>query len=251
MSYRWLLGFAVAAGVGGVARGEPSVSDKQHAAELAQESQQHYKRGELEISAALLRQAYALYPEPNLLYNLGRSLEGLGDKRGAVEAYENYLATAKEVDDRGAIERRISTLKAELAERAGPAEPVKPVEPTKTAPEKIIVVHAPPEPPPPSALPWLPIGVGVAALGAGVYFGLTARGAHDDAVAAASGVDAQKLQDDAHRDATIANIAFIAGGVVLAAGIVWEIHEHRHRDAPATALRARIAPANVALEWTW
>lgn len=251
MSYRWLLGFAIAAGVGGVAHGEPSDADKKHAAELAQESQQHYKRGELEISAALLRQAYALYPEPNLLYNLGRSLEGLGDKQGAVEAYENYLATAKEVDDRGAIERRIATLKAELAERAKPVEPTPPppIEPVKPPPEKIIVIAPAVEQP--SALPWLPIGVGAAAIGAGVLFGVTARGAHDDAVAAVSGVDAQKRQDDAHRDATIANVAFIAGGVVLAAGIAWEIYEHRHRDAPTTALRAKIAPANVALEWSW
>src|SRR5688500_9277618 len=98
-------------------------ASKQRAAELSAQSAKHYKRGEFEVSAALLRQAYALYAEPNLLYNLARSLEGMGDKQGAVDAYDRYLATGKDIEDRGAIERRVSLLRRELIDQRGEPEP--------------------------------------------------------------------------------------------------------------------------------
>src|SRR5438046_3134535 len=112
MSRRALNAFWIVLVTCGVAAAEPD--PKKHAAELAAESQTHYKRGEFEISVALLRQAYALYPEPNLQYNLGRSLESMGDAKGAIEAYDNYLANGKNIEDRGAIERRVATLKQQV-----------------------------------------------------------------------------------------------------------------------------------------
>src|SRR5260221_11002560 len=90
MSRRALNAFWIVLVTCGVAAAEPD--PKKHAAELAAESQTHYKRGEFEISVALLRQAYALYPEPNLQYNLGRSLASRGDATDALEPHENYLA---------------------------------------------------------------------------------------------------------------------------------------------------------------
>jgi len=125
--------------VSAIASADPA-SDKQRAGELAAESAQHYKRGEFELSAALLRKAYGLYPEPNLLYNLARSLEGMGDKAAAVEAYDAYLQTAKQVEDRGAVERHVATLKAELVDKMARTRPrEKP--------------HEPPPPPPRNSLP--------------------------------------------------------------------------------------------------
>jgi tetratricopeptide (TPR) repeat protein len=84
------------------------------AVQLADESERAYKAGQFEKAAALLRKAHATFPEPLLLYNLGRALEGMGDTKGAVDAYEQYLRDAKQIDDRPAIERRISTLKGQL-----------------------------------------------------------------------------------------------------------------------------------------
>jgi tetratricopeptide (TPR) repeat protein len=84
------------------------------AVQLADESEKAYKAGQFEKAAELLRKAHATFPEPLLLYNLGRALEGMGDTKAAVEAYEQYLNDAKHIDDRPAIERRIATLKAQL-----------------------------------------------------------------------------------------------------------------------------------------
>jgi tetratricopeptide (TPR) repeat protein len=236
--------------VASVAHAEPSVEDKQHAGELAQESQAHYKRGEFEVSAALLRQAYALYPEPNLLYNLGRSLEGFGDKQGAVNAYKDYLATASQIEDRGAIERRVAMLQSEL-------DKAKPV-----------VVEKPPEPPPivvqppiakpiehhedtGSIAPWITIGAGVLITGGGGVFGYEARKNHDSAVHALTGLAAQSYADTSHRDAVFADVGLIAGGAVLATGVIWALVTHRSHDHAEVSIRPHITSTSVAVEWTF
>ena len=244
--------------VSSVAHADPAAPAKQHAAELATESTQHYKRGEFEVSVALLREAYALYPEPNLLYNLGRSLEGMGDTKGAIEAYESYLATGKDIEDRGAIERRVATLKSLLTEKQQhDAPPPVVVPPPVVAQPPPVAVVQPVQPPPrdeaaPSKLPWVAIIGGVAVLGGGVAFGSLASSRHNEAnEPSTSGLDASVLQNDATRYATIANAMFAVGGVALAGGIIWEIHEHHAHSSSITALRARVGPGSFALEWTF
>jgi len=74
--------------------------DRDKALKLFEDSDKAYKAGKFEKAADLLREAYGLYPEPLLLYNLGRAQEGLGDARGALESYERYLKDAKELKDR-------------------------------------------------------------------------------------------------------------------------------------------------------
>ncbi|MBA3455318.1 MAG: hypothetical protein H0T42_19660, partial [Deltaproteobacteria bacterium] len=173
----------------------PTPADKKRAGELAAESAKAYKRGELEVSVALLRQAYALYPQPNLLYNLARALEGLGDKQGALDAYTRYLAEGRQVEDRGAIERRIETLQAELKAQAKLT--AKPVEPNPPRPEPDPEPTPLPEPPPPQAptvdgpskLPWLPIVAGVGVLAGGGAFAYLARDREDQASAALIGLE--------------------------------------------------------------
>lgn len=238
-----------------VAAADPKAAPpKQRAAQLAAESAQHYKRGEFEVSVALLRQAYALYPQPNLLYNLARSLEGMGDAKGAVEAYENYLDTAKDVEDRGAIERRVDTLKAQLAAKQPavetkpeplpePKSEPKPEPKVEPKPEPLPqVTAAPADEPRPTKLPWVVIAGGVAIAGGGLGAGILANSRHNAAVSATTGTDAQHLQDQAHTYATIADVLFVVGGVATAVGIVWEIRAH-------SGVTARVAPGAVALEW--
>ncbi|HEY3802653.1 MAG TPA: hypothetical protein VGL61_08585 [Kofleriaceae bacterium] len=235
--------------VSSVAVAAPSAADKRRAAELAAQSAEHYKRGELEVAVALLRQAYELYPQPNLLYNLGLSLEKLGDAKGAIDAYQQYLADAKDVADRAEIEQRIAALKAQL-----PAEPAKPPPPAPVAPP-VTVARAPapmpidlvsrPEATSTSPLPWVTIGAGIAIAGTGGAFAYLASHRHDDAVNSPSAASAASLQTQAQHDATAANVLFAVGGAVAIAGIVWEIHDH-HR---ASRVAVQLSPTGVMLSW--
>jgi prepilin-type processing-associated H-X9-DG protein len=234
---------------------EAKPADKKRARELAAESAKAYKRGELEVSAALLKQAYALYPNPNLLYNLGRSLEGMGDKRGAVDAYTRYLAEAKDIDDRDAIERRISAIEAELEtlEKAREPEPKPQLAPAAAPTPQPI----PKEPPSvdrargkPSKLPWIPIITGAAVLGAGGRFGYLSRDREHQAANAPTGLEAERLHDEAARHARFANVAFVGGSVLLVGGIVWKLASGGSSSGARTGVRASIGQRMIAVEWT-
>jgi iron complex outermembrane receptor protein len=209
---------------------------RKDAAELARQSGIAYKRGDFERAVSLLREAYQKFPEPNLLYNLARALEGLGDKVGAIDNYQRYLDAAPKIEDRGAIERRIATLKGELEEARREAEasqhekqpepsPTRPPAPSPapvTAPvsEPLVVEKAPPKEHSRGKLPWITIGTGAAILAAG---GVMAYLSHDNknkSEDAMSALDAQSFHDRAKRDALAANILFGVGGAVAVVGIV-------------------------------
>jgi hypothetical protein len=120
------------------------------------------------------------------------------------------------------VEQRIATLERQVAERE--ALERERAEAERRAAE-------PPPPPParaepaasPSPLPWIIAAVGVAGVGAGVAFGLVAKGKHEDAVAEPQALEAMELQEGAEDFALGANIALIAGGIVAAGGVAWGI----------------------------
>jgi tetratricopeptide (TPR) repeat protein len=239
----------------------PSAEENRaRALKLFEESAVHYKNGEFEKAAELLREAHGLFPEPLLIYNLARALESMGDLAGAIENYERYLAEATKVEDRGAIERRIATLKQQLAKTTAPVRDDTPTPPVDERPPNEVkggplgnggaIDEAGP---PPSMTPWFVVGGGVAVLAAGGVFGYLAGSAEDDAHAAPVQEDAARLLDDARRDAKIANILLIGGGVVAAGGLTWAIIEQTRggsRPAPTVAgARLDLSPSWVRLTW--
>jgi tetratricopeptide (TPR) repeat protein len=194
----------------------PSAAAHARAAELFKKSVDTYRSGDFKQTIDLLNEAYALEPQPVLLYNLARAHEGIGNNDAAIETYEKFLAQEPNAKDRGAIEQRLATLKRQRDERLAlekksAAQPApQPVEPPHERP-----VHRR------SVLPYVVGGVGVAGLAAGAVFGLMAGSKRDDAVAAPGQRDSLDLEDQAKSRATLANVSFVVGGVLLAAGVTW------------------------------
>jgi tetratricopeptide (TPR) repeat protein len=225
-------------------------ADKQRALELFKESNTAYKAGELEKAADLLRQAYALYPEPILLYNLARTLEGMGSTQEAIEQYEKYLAEAPDVRDRGAIERRIATMREQLAardeERRQRIAAERDAELHKQATVEVSAAPA-------SKLPFVVIGAGLVATGVGAGFGYLSHSRRDQAASEPVEATAQDLLDRAHTYATTANVLFIAGGSLVVAGAIWAVidRQGRHRAAASTAARVGLGPSYVGVTWVW
>ena len=212
-----------------IVAGSAAADPKQDAADLAAQSAKHYKRGEFEQAAALLREAYEKFPEPNLLYNLARALEGFGDRVGAIEAYEKYLATGRRIEDRGGIERRVATLKAELEALKKPIEkpiekPVeKPASPAVEEPAPVAILAPEPEAPKQRSrtkLPWITIAGGAAIAAIGGVMAFRARSNDNKSDDAMSGIEAEGFHDKAKRDALAANILFGVGGAVMITGVV-------------------------------
>jgi len=244
LRFSWLLPLLFAT----AAHAEPD--KRAQALQLFEQSDKAYKAGKFEQAADLLRKAYGIYPEPILLYNLGRALEGMGDAKDAVDEYEHYLHVAKHVDDRGAIERRIETLKAQLEKQQEADHPPPPPPPPAL----------PPQPPPaatpviedeldvPATVGWVAVGTGGALIVTGALFGWRASANHDDAVNEPVQTKAADLQSTAQHDATIANVMLAIGGAIAIGGGVYELLHHRS-DEETT--QVSISAHGISVGWAW
>jgi hypothetical protein len=70
-------------------------------------------------------------------------------------------------------------------------------------------------------VPWVVVGIGGAGIAAGGVIGLLASQRNLDAKGEPTYTRADTLHSQAQSYAKVANICFIAGGVVLVGGIVW------------------------------
>lgn len=206
-------------------RGETSKADANKAVELFEGSVAAYRAGDFAKAVLLLKQAYALKPAPVLVYNLARAYEGLGQLEEATLAYKEYLAKEPKPQDKGAIERRIATLEAQLAERERLR---RENEESSRKPKAVVESAAAPAtedetaaPAKRSAIPWIVAGVGGAVLLGGGAVMVVAKGKHDDAKSQRVQLRADELASDARALSTTGSVLLLAGGVVLATGVVW------------------------------
>lgn len=258
---RWIGGGMFAAGVclsavvfpavvfpGGASAQSSDASSE--ADRLFAESAEHYRAGRFEEAARLLEKAHALTGAPVLLFNLAKAREGSGDLAGAIAAYEQYLREAENIPDRGAIEKRIETLREQVREwqelRAkAEAERLRAEQAAKQRPTRSA-----------SPFPWLVAGIGGAGLIVGGVLGALAKGKEADAIDEPIHADAAALAGEAEDFALGANICFGIGGGVLLAGATWGIVDVvlvvRDNDAEqgAPAVSLRLGPLQAGLTVT-
>ena len=221
---------------GAWAQPRPDETPRLRALRLHQESAALYRAGRHREAAELLRVAYALHPEPIISYNLGRTLEALGDLPGAVGAYERYLATAGPVPDRAAVGARLEALRGRLAKLTPPASAplVEGVPPRRRSPLR-------------RAAPYAVTGAGLATLAVGSVLAGVAWHRYQDSTKDPGQVTASQKNAQAHDLALRANVTFAVGGAVALAGAVWLLIDRPWREAPRRPVEVRMGPGGVAL----
>ncbi|GAC1543502.1 MAG: hypothetical protein NVS3B10_31560 [Polyangiales bacterium] len=207
------LGGALATGLSPVSFASAATAEAQErAVALYRKSQQLYKDGKFAEAAQLLREAYALSPDPVLLFNLGRACEAQQDLECAVDAYERYLSKSSP-PDRAAIEARIANYRKAL-ERKAVAEPVAlPAD----APERPRAVEAERS----HVVPWIVTGAGGVAAFTGVVLLFVANGRHRSALAEPVQTTADEEQTSAQHTFTAGRATLLVGSAVAAIGGVW------------------------------
>jgi tetratricopeptide (TPR) repeat protein len=225
---------------------------------LFDQSELRYREGKFQEAAVLLREAYALDPAPILLFNLARALESAGDLSGAVDAYERYLEADPNAKDRGAVEKRVENLHAQIKEkedlkraRDQEARRLAELEEQAKLSEARREKGSSIDP-----LPWITVGAGAAGLIAGGVIGYLALQRHNEAVDEPIQVRASDLDQQSHSLQTGANIAYVAGGAIAAGGLVWALlslrsDEGAHPAAPTAWISPAISPraASIAISW--
>ncbi|HEY8431762.1 MAG TPA: tetratricopeptide repeat protein [Sandaracinaceae bacterium] len=200
-------------------------TERDRAVRLFREAAEHYRAGRFRVAVELLRESYQLHPEPVVLFNLARSLEGLGELEQAMEAYSRFIELSPNAPDRGAVEARIRTLERLVREQREREEAARRAREQAEEEEQ-----REPEPPP---LPSGPDEIDAAAIvvtglgGAGLIVGAIVAGAavatHNQWVDAPSHASAVQSLAEARDLATAANVAFAIGGALALIGGIWII----------------------------
>jgi tetratricopeptide (TPR) repeat protein len=184
---------------------------------------QAHQAGQYDVALAELQQAYALDPQPDLLYAIGQVYVKLGKCPEAVASYEKFLATNPPPEPAAATHEAIAACKAQMA--PPPPEPAPAPQP------------APPPVPQPEGKPFYTdligdalVGAGVASIVASALLYSSALGTLDDAEAAMTYGEHQDLVDSAHAKR---NIGVAIGAVGLAAiGVgVWHYTKYRSEQS--------------------
>ncbi|MGM0556662.1 MAG: tetratricopeptide repeat protein [Myxococcota bacterium] len=192
--------------------GEAAESSEEEFGSLTKQGATAYRNEDYENAVVFFERAYEVKPVPNLLYNIGRAHEKLGNFEEAIEYYEEF-ANEPDVDikaRRDAIDRADTLSKVverreageevdeeELAKQQGEAELAQ----TETEIERDYT------------LAYIFGGASVAALATGTVFAIQAGNAHDDFESAES---RQQLEDARSRGETASVLADSMFGVGIA-----------------------------------
>lgn len=205
--------------------------------------------------------AYAIYPEPNLLYNIGRAYEALGELEKAIESFKQCAAAEGTSEDvRTRAKAKVEQLeKAKMRSRLTAAEEPKPPKAApapKPSPSPALTAATTPEPSPVYAISaWTSaaLAVGLAA-GGGVMLAL-GIGDHnevEDAKRNAGGgptnltqIQAQALIDDGSQKKMIGGILLGAGGAAAVAAVTFFILDAK--QAPSVGVSVSGSAASVSL----
>lgn len=204
--------------------------EKQQAQEHIQKATEAHQAEKYDVALTELEAAYALDPQPDLLYAIGQVHVKLDQCEKAIESYEKFIATNPPEEPTAAANEAIDTCKTQIAAQTPPPAP----EPTPQPP--------PPAPPPqPEGRPFYTDIVGSALVGGGLVSSVVgivlytnARGTLDDAEAAPTYSEHERLVDDAR---TKRNIGVVFGAVGVAAiGVgVWHWMKYRSESSVTVA----------------
>jgi tetratricopeptide (TPR) repeat protein len=118
----------------------------------------HFEQREYRLALEDFARAYERAPYPDLVYNMARCREELGDYAGAIADYQRFRAVQTQASLRELVDDKISKLR-----ERGPGTPI------------VLATLASAPPPRPVYKRWWPwtiLGVGLAAVGLGVGLGL-------------------------------------------------------------------------------
>lgn len=233
-----------------------------------------YEARDLKAALAAMRESLRLSGRPELLYNIARLEEELGNCADALSDYREYLERVPQGRYRTEAERASAELSLRCPAAVASASP-PPLDSPAPPPAAAAVPAA--SPPPPAAPPpahkqpdapaagrWPPVALGYGAIGLGVVAGASAIYLRQEAVEARdsfqTSVDAARqggpradfgLEDEHHRKETWAWILGVGGGALVAGGIVVVVLAPRENSQAASTTRLHIAPSQLSVTHTF
>jgi hypothetical protein len=226
---------------------EPDASaptDSARIAELNETGARAYAERHYRTAIEKFVEAYAIDHDPNLLFNIARCYEKLGDLGAAIEKYEAFVA-APGADTEGRIKAKASLVELEELKQQGgvtpkdAAAPAGESETTAAGSGDEASSHL-------DIWPWVTLGAGVVVTGVGATF--YALGVSDHAqVTDAAGYgdpsvvypmtrsEAQGYVDSGNTKKLVGGIGLGLGGALIATGVVLLVTGKSSSSPPAQA----------------
>lgn len=197
-----------------------------------------FKGGDYQTALDRFEAAHALDPSPILLYNMARANEELGRPAASVARYEAYLEASPDARDRADVERRIRIMKAILENVEGNDR------------QALTATEVPPQPISLRPFAYGALGVGAAMLVVGIIGAVELESARDDFVAADTVKEKQRAEDDGSNAAITANVGWITGGLLIAAGgVLWALEPDAVPISAGTVPDGP-KPSGLMLQWS-
>jgi hypothetical protein len=204
----------------------------QHVEKLNDEGAAAYHARDYRRANEKFQQAYALDPDPNILYNIAKTYELLGDDSAALEKFELFVSQPG-ADPAGKTKAnaKIQEIKARIA--GAPKATATPSTPPPVGEQRFVVPTV------------VALGVGVVGAGVGTFFGLKALGTQSDLDSVCKEKSCPPTANDdissLKTASTISTVGFIVGGVGLVSAAVLYI-AGRPSSKKESASGLRITP---------
>lgn len=229
-------------------------SDSPTAAELSDQAVTRFKAKDYDTAASLFEQAYALDPNPNYLFNIGRVFEEKGDLPRAVEFYDRFVKEpGVQIESRDRAAQRLRVLRAIVddskskpeGKAEGPEEDGAKPEPLPTEGPKD--VEDPNKPMKLAGYSLLGIG-GVSMIVGGVLGGL-ALGKRSDLKETQIISERQSLASSGPTLALASDIGLFAGLGLAATGLVLVLVARKRTKAARSALAPSLGRDHAGVVW--
>lgn len=201
---------------------------------LSSAAVERFEAKDYDGAVELFEQAYAIDPQPNYLFNIGRVYEEKGDLENAVTFYQRFVSQpGVDIESRQAATERLKVLREALAQLEANGEPKDETtdepkdETTEPKDETTGPTTTPPDDDPEAAkrkktlriTGYSLMGAGGAALIVGAVFGGLASSSVKEGRSDRYVEREEAFIRRATRQARVADAMFITGGVLAAAGL--------------------------------
>lgn len=181
-----------------------------------------YQKSDWAAAAAAFGKSYGIEPDVEALFAWAQSERQQDHCEKAIELYGKLLESSLPDENKQVVGEKLAECKKLVA--AKNPEPVPEVTPEIKPEPKPAPTPEPVNPEGKSRfkdpLGGVLLGTGVVALGVGTYFLVAAKGADSDAKSATNYFDVERFNDDADSKGKVGVIAAVAGGALIAAGII-------------------------------
>ena len=237
----------------GFARAEPSPSSSSddaagaRIAELNEAGSKAYVERRYRAAIEKFVEAYAIDHDPNLLFNIARSYEKLGELGAAIEKYQAFIA-APGADTEGRLKAKASISELDALEAQGGTSQGAPVDGAPAPAPQPQAGSSPPK-----LWAWLSLGTGVVMTGVGATFyalgvrdheQVTSAAAYDkpSAVHPLTHSEAQAFVDSGSTKKVVGGLGLGVGGALLATSALLFLSGQGASSAQPEHASLRVSP---------